>query len=162
MAEPEKGAKWWIRYVVVPLIGGGGVIAIAVALITRGPYPIHPDGKVLVSVVVTPQDLRPGDRYNQKFIVKNTTDKPITVDSVSADTFANGKLLRSTPHYFNATRHGPSWNSDPIPPKQERIIYDAVGTYTVAAGCGELVAKFTFHTSEGDLETRASYSVVCS
>ena len=35
--EKEKGAKWWIRYVFVPiavaLIGGGGVCAIAVAVI---------------------------------------------------------------------------------------------------------------------------------
>jgi hypothetical protein len=30
----ETGAKWWLRYVVVPIIGGGGIIAIMVALIT--------------------------------------------------------------------------------------------------------------------------------
>jgi hypothetical protein len=29
----ESGVKWWIRYVAVPLVGGGGVIAIIVALI---------------------------------------------------------------------------------------------------------------------------------
>lgn len=28
---PESGIKWWMRYVVVPLIGGGGLIAILVA-----------------------------------------------------------------------------------------------------------------------------------
>lgn len=31
MGESESGAKWWIRYVVVPLIGGGGLIALIVA-----------------------------------------------------------------------------------------------------------------------------------
>src|SRR5205085_2080970 len=31
----ETGIKWWLRYVVVPLIGGGGVIAIIVALIPQ-------------------------------------------------------------------------------------------------------------------------------
>jgi hypothetical protein len=33
MAEEEKGAKWWIRYVAVPLIGGGGLIGCLAAVI---------------------------------------------------------------------------------------------------------------------------------
>jgi hypothetical protein len=33
----ERGLKWWLRYVVVPLVGGGGVIAIFVALLERRP-----------------------------------------------------------------------------------------------------------------------------
>jgi hypothetical protein len=33
MAEEEKGAKWWFRYVIVPIIGGGGAIAIITAMI---------------------------------------------------------------------------------------------------------------------------------
>jgi hypothetical protein len=37
MAETETGLKWWIRYVIVPVIGGGGAIAIVVALISRPP-----------------------------------------------------------------------------------------------------------------------------
>jgi hypothetical protein len=28
MAEEEKGVKWWFRYVIVPIIGGGGIIAL--------------------------------------------------------------------------------------------------------------------------------------
>lgn len=31
----EKGYKWWIRYVVVPLIGGGGIIALIVASLSQ-------------------------------------------------------------------------------------------------------------------------------
>ena len=39
--DEEKGYKWWIRYVFVPLMGGGGIIAIIVALLSlREPTPI--------------------------------------------------------------------------------------------------------------------------
>jgi formylglycine-generating enzyme required for sulfatase activity len=33
----ETGYKWWVRYVIVPLLGSGGVVAIVVALIANGP-----------------------------------------------------------------------------------------------------------------------------
>jgi hypothetical protein len=33
----ETGAKWWLRYVVVPIIGGGGIVAIIVALLSGRP-----------------------------------------------------------------------------------------------------------------------------
>lgn len=49
MGDEEKGAKWWIRYVVVPLIGGGGIIAVVVALI-----PQHPSSNSPIINVVTP------------------------------------------------------------------------------------------------------------
>jgi hypothetical protein len=41
MPDIEHGFKWWIRYVIVPLIGGGGAIAIVVAIINR-PSPSPP------------------------------------------------------------------------------------------------------------------------
>jgi hypothetical protein len=37
----ESGLKWWVRYVIVPIIGGGGVIAIVVAVIERTHVPNH-------------------------------------------------------------------------------------------------------------------------
>lgn len=37
MADIEAGHKWWLRYVVVPLIGGGGIVAVVVALLNRLP-----------------------------------------------------------------------------------------------------------------------------
>jgi len=37
--ENESGFKWWMRYVIVPLIGGGGVIAILVAKIEHPTQP---------------------------------------------------------------------------------------------------------------------------
>jgi hypothetical protein len=33
--EKEAGIKWWMRYVIVPILGGGGIIALIVALIGR-------------------------------------------------------------------------------------------------------------------------------
>lgn len=37
MPDIEKGFKWYLRYVLVPLIGTGGVVAIIVAFIIRPP-----------------------------------------------------------------------------------------------------------------------------
>lgn len=48
--EKETGWKWWLRYIVVPLIGSGGVIAIVVAIIMR---PVN-NGPVLPNVGPTP------------------------------------------------------------------------------------------------------------
>ena len=42
MSKAETGARWWIRYVVVPLIGGGGVVAIVVALVQKSDPVPHP------------------------------------------------------------------------------------------------------------------------
>jgi hypothetical protein len=33
--EREHGVRWWLRYVIVPLVGGGGIVAIAVAIISN-------------------------------------------------------------------------------------------------------------------------------
>ena len=41
MPDEEIGWKWWIRYVVVPLIGGGGIIAIIVALLAGPTEPTY-------------------------------------------------------------------------------------------------------------------------
>lgn len=35
MADTETGIRWWLRYIVVPLLGGGGVIALIVASIIQ-------------------------------------------------------------------------------------------------------------------------------
>jgi len=39
MADTESGARWWLRYVVIPLLGGGGVIAIIVTATTQHQKP---------------------------------------------------------------------------------------------------------------------------
>jgi hypothetical protein len=39
MAEEEKGAKWWFRYVIVPIIGGGGIIALVSSHNEQSPAP---------------------------------------------------------------------------------------------------------------------------
>jgi len=33
MADLEQGMKWWVRYLLVPLIGGGGLVAVVIALL---------------------------------------------------------------------------------------------------------------------------------
>lgn len=46
MAETtESGFKWWMRYVVVPIIGGGGIIAIVIALMSPRPENVKPSGE---------------------------------------------------------------------------------------------------------------------
>jgi|HubBroStandDraft_6_1064221.scaffolds.fasta_scaffold217585_1 hypothetical protein len=44
MADEEKGAKWWFRYVIVPMIGGGGAIAIITAYIQKTSEPTQTHG----------------------------------------------------------------------------------------------------------------------
>ena len=39
MADLETGFRWWIRYVIVPVVAGGGVIAIVVAVLKGEPKP---------------------------------------------------------------------------------------------------------------------------
>ncbi|WP_294000550.1 hypothetical protein [Sphaerotilus sp.] len=40
MAVEEEGYKWWLRYVAVPLIGTGGLVALVAAYISR-PQPVE-------------------------------------------------------------------------------------------------------------------------
>jgi hypothetical protein len=42
MAGDETGLRWWIRYVVIPLIGGGGIVGLWLAL-SQKPSPPGPD-----------------------------------------------------------------------------------------------------------------------
>jgi hypothetical protein len=47
-AATETGIKWWMRYIVVPLIGGGGLIALVVALVEKPKVPIEPTKNVAI------------------------------------------------------------------------------------------------------------------
>jgi len=42
MSDGETGWKWWVRYVIVPLIGGGGLVAIIVASMSSDRHPSNP------------------------------------------------------------------------------------------------------------------------
>jgi len=57
----EQGLKWWIRYVIVPIIGSGGVIAIIVALLNsvKTPQPIQPLTSTPTSVSPTQIPIEP-------------------------------------------------------------------------------------------------------
>jgi hypothetical protein len=57
--EKEAGLRWWLRYIVVPLIGGGGAIAIVVAVLdykarTNDPAATHPAATTSQSKPDTP------------------------------------------------------------------------------------------------------------
>lgn len=120
-----------------------------------------PQGTPEVVAEIHPQVLRPGEQYIQKLTLINNSDDWINVESVSADTFSDGRHIRSTPRWFNAQRHGDDWQGSSIPPGQRRVIYNRSGTYAAESGCGNLTAKFTFHTNLGDFDAEESYSVLC-
>jgi hypothetical protein len=48
--DRERGFKWWLRYVIVPLIGGGGIVAIVVTTISSPTIKPH----LSISVVPSP------------------------------------------------------------------------------------------------------------
>jgi hypothetical protein len=47
----ESGIKWWLRYVLVPLVGGGGVVALIVAAVLRPDPAQPPPGNTVVTPV---------------------------------------------------------------------------------------------------------------
>jgi len=50
----EHGARWWFRYVVVPIIGGGGIVSLIVAWIGRVQAPLAPSPSAQQVVASTP------------------------------------------------------------------------------------------------------------
>lgn len=80
--QSEHGLKWWVRYVIVPIIGSGGVIAIIVALLNRPP-PI-------------PQSPVPSPRVEQ---LKASSTREILVDFSAVDTHtAPGMTVAAAPY----------------------------------------------------------------
>lgn len=114
-----------------------------------------------ISVVTEPKITTIGSKYQFKFTVTNWSAGPVMVESVSADTFLNGELLRSTPHFFSEESHGPMWYEGSIEPGQTRVVYNGIGVRTVDTECGDYHSVLTFHSSLGDFEVAVDYSVVC-
>ena len=54
MAESETGLKWWLRYVVVPLVGSGGIVALIVAFLNRPAAPPNPQNPVSANAEYNP------------------------------------------------------------------------------------------------------------
>lgn len=76
----EHGVRWWFRYVVVPIIiGGGGVVSLIVAWIARVPAPPAPSPSVQQVVTSTPATGTPAAA-----VVR--TQEGITVNQQSANT----------------------------------------------------------------------------
>lgn len=92
----EKGIKWWIRYVVVPLIGSGGIIAILGVVLpvilawpksTENPPLIPP-----VTVVVTPRILVSSD-YGKLLYEENFDKDDETWSLEQASIIKDGSLV---------------------------------------------------------------------
>ncbi len=80
--QSEHGLKWWVRYVIVPVIGSGGVIAVIVALINRPPP--------------TPPSPVPSPRIEQP---KESSVNEILVDFSGVDTStAPGYTVAAAPY----------------------------------------------------------------
>jgi hypothetical protein len=118
--------------------------------------------EIAVSGQVRPRELRPGDRYEMVFKLTNPGSEPVSVKSISMDTFQGGKLLRSTPGWFNASRHKGLFRDKPVPPgARDCIIYLGRDRYNKETGCGELTFRYTFHTSAGDFIGQGAWHASC-
>jgi hypothetical protein len=71
--DRETGLKWWLRYVVVPLIGGGGVIAIIVALIGR---PNHSNLATPRNEPTSVEDQAPPSKNNPPIVELPVSEPP--------------------------------------------------------------------------------------
>jgi hypothetical protein len=119
------------------------------------------DSALIINAAVTPKVTKIGSTYQFKFVVTNNSTVPVKIESVSAETYLNATFLRSTPHYFNAKRHGQLWYSGNIEPGQTKVVYNGTGVRTIDVPCGDYYAILTFHTSIGDFEAVSDYTVKC-
>jgi hypothetical protein len=84
MADSEQGLKWWLRYIIVPLIGGGGIIGIVIAIISRPQFPqntVPPDATInqepaLISGTPVEKESEPQIRALRKV---SRADQPLTL-----------------------------------------------------------------------------------
>jgi hypothetical protein len=124
--ETESGLKWWIRYVVVPLIGGGGLIAVFIALLARNPQTNSPSNispavstpSPTVSTNQSPSPLSssPQTSPNNPTASRTptiaptrrptATGTPIIKDSQAEDNFKG--LLRNARQAFGVGQYGPA------------------------------------------------------
>ena len=56
MASEETGPRWWIRYVIIPLIGGGGLVGLLVTLHSKSSPPPTDLNRTPASVTPAPQE----------------------------------------------------------------------------------------------------------
>jgi len=88
MADNEGGFKWWLRYVIVPVIGGGGIVAIWVSIREHPSIP-SPQGAVSPALTTRPQ---PGVEH-----------KPNRFDE-SVQFYASNALVPHEEHNLTAKR----------------------------------------------------------
>jgi hypothetical protein len=99
MAEEESGYKWWIRYVAVPLLTGGGVIAVIVATYFHRPEPTtQPATPPTAEIPLPPGQPTPGT-------AQTTTSEVERIASIGATAFLSGDIdkvvaLSDTPFFL--------------------------------------------------------------
>jgi len=83
----ETGIKWWIRYVIVPLAGGAGVLGIVIAYISRPPVTLEKPSSPVVTSPGTQLPPKSGDAEAPK----TTGSKP--QGAVEAEDHGNQVIL---------------------------------------------------------------------
>lgn len=71
MSELETGFRWWVRYVIVPVFGGGGVIALVIAFVSNQPESRHSEVPHIVSENEGPVAIGPGAKIIDRREVTN-------------------------------------------------------------------------------------------
>jgi len=103
MTESEHGLKWWLRFVIVPLIGGGGLIAIVVAVIDRPTQP-------------TPVPILKGSLYNETQLPQDSSKQHRTEAAPRSGSSVTSHLPTShRPEPSNAPDSQPSSRASTTP-----------------------------------------------
>ncbi len=147
--ETEKGTKWWIRYVFVPLgvalIGGGGLCAVAVAVIPYIFATSTPTQVVQVIVTFVP-DIRQTDTPAALMQVENSILTPLPISTFTpTPTFTITPTFTSTSTSYVPCSHfqvaAPTRTMVPVP----------VGMWEVTRRCSpaQSACFYTMEQSSG-------------
>lgn len=99
MADSEECLKWWPRYIIVPLIGGGGIIVIMVAIISRPQFPRNtvPHGAPINQVISgTPAEKTPDKNTQSRTEPLIDYTHPQTNDATTQRPFGAALKLEDT------------------------------------------------------------------
>jgi hypothetical protein len=126
MADSEAGVKWWIRYVIVPLIGGGSLIALMIAFFAKKDEPYANSSKSIAPVVASPQAVTPTSRARMSSASGSTGIKiegssDITLDHNTIDGFdtaidvQNSSAVKAKGNLINGGRTSLNLSATPEP-----------------------------------------------
>jgi len=110
MADTESGAKWWFRYVIVPILGGSGVVAITVAALIQ-----HDRSKAEQAqskpTISSPQSVEPDLPTDKRYHGEKSSEGPIDFAVYNLDDsqrYPGSEIYFSKWTYFLV-----KWNIDP-------------------------------------------------